>query len=170
MKKMQRILATLVLVALLFNLAGCYGSFSLTKKVYDWNGSLGNKWMNTVVMWILMWLPVYEAAGFIDFAILNSVEFWTGTNPLAMEDGQQQVKYATNDGKTYKIEMQKNQISITETVGPDKGKAISLTFNAENGNWTMDDGKTASIFAKATQGNMTLFNPNGDPKNVKLVY
>ncbi|MBM4399013.1 MAG: DUF3332 family protein, partial [Candidatus Cloacimonetes bacterium] len=117
MKIFTRIVAALVIMAMLVNLVGCYGNFALTRKVYNWNGSLGNKWLNTVVMWILMWLPVYNAAGFIDLVILNTVEFWTGSNPLAMEDGVQNIKYATNDGKTYKFIMSKNNLSITQTVG-----------------------------------------------------
>ncbi len=71
---------------------GCYGKFALTRKLYDWNGSLGNKFVNTLVMWVLMIIPVYGVVTFIDGFILNLIEFWSGSNPLATvdhEDGSQ---------------------------------------------------------------------------------
>jgi len=169
MKIFTRIVAALVIMAMLVNLVGCYGNFALTRKVYNWNGSLGNKWLNTVVMWILMWLPVYNAAGFIDLVILNTVEFWTGSNPLAMEDGVQNIKYATNDGKTYKFIMSKNNLSITQTVGPDKGKSILITYNPETGNWTLDDGQSVNTIASLKNNNLSLIYPNGEMKNISVV-
>lgn len=71
---------------------GCYGKFALTQKLYGWNGSLGNKFVNTIVLWAFIILPVYEVCAFVDFVALNLIEFWSGTNPLAQldhEDGSQ---------------------------------------------------------------------------------
>jgi len=168
MKTLTRIVALAVIVAMLFNLVGCYGSFALTKKVYDWNGTIGDKWVNTIVMWILMWVPVYNAAGFIDLVVLNTIEFWTGSNPIAMQDGEQSVKYATNDGKTYKFIMSKNNINITETEGPDAGKAVNISYSPETGNWTLNDGETESIIANMSNNNLKLVYPNGDYKNLQF--
>lgn len=168
MKTLTRIIALLVAVILLVNVAGCYGSFALTKKLYTWNGTVGDKWMNSVVMWVLMWIPVYNACGFIDLVILNTVEFWTGSNPITMNDGDQKIQYATNDGKTYKITMSKNNLNILETAGPDKGKAVTLTYSPENGNWSMNDGKTQSIIANLNNNNLKLMYPNGDSKSVQI--
>lgn len=61
---------------------GCYGSFALTKKIHTWNGSLGNKWLNTIVFWVLVIVPVYELVALGDAIIFNLIEFWTGSNPL----------------------------------------------------------------------------------------
>ncbi len=168
MKAITRIIALLVVVILLVNVAGCYGSFALTKKLYNWNGTVGDKWMNSVVMWVLMWLPVYNAAGFIDLVILNTVEFWTGTNPMTMNAGEQNIKYASNDGKTYKITMSKNNLNITETAGPDKGKTVTLAYSPEDSNWTMNDGKTESIIASLNSGKLNLISPSGDTKSVVI--
>ncbi len=71
---------------------GCYGKFALTQKLYGWNGSLGNKFVNTIVFWAFILLPVYEVCAFVDFVALNLIEFWSGTNPLAQldhDDGSQ---------------------------------------------------------------------------------
>jgi hypothetical protein len=68
-------------------LTGCYGSFGLTKKIYKWNGSLGNKFLNTVVMWAFLIIPVYQLASLGDLIIFNLIEFWTGSNPVADANG-----------------------------------------------------------------------------------
>lgn len=65
-------------------LTGCYGSFSLTKKLYNFNGSLGNKWVQSGFVFFLG--MVYGLTGTVDACILNLVEFWTGTNPLTAKD------------------------------------------------------------------------------------
>jgi hypothetical protein len=156
------------MVILLVNVAGCYGSFALTKKVYEWNGTVGDKWVNSAVMWVLMWIPVYSATTFIDFVILNTVEFWTGSNPMTMKAGEQKIQYATNDGKTFKMEMTQNNMTITQVKGPDKGKSVTLTYSPENGNWTMNDGTSTKVIANLNETNLNLIYPNGDTKTVDL--
>ena len=60
---------------------GCFGGFELTKKVYKFNQEVNpDKW----VQWcaFLVMSLVYPAAGGIDVVFANSVEFWTGQNPI----------------------------------------------------------------------------------------
>lgn len=66
-------------------LTGCFGSFALTKKAYDFNKGLGDKW--------IQWVAYLVAGPFVvpitmlaDSLILNSLEFWTGNNPVATGD------------------------------------------------------------------------------------
>lgn len=64
-------------------LSGCYGKFALTKKLYDFNGSVHpNGIVQSVIMVGLNIIPVYGIAIMADALILNSVEFWTGKNPM----------------------------------------------------------------------------------------
>lgn len=75
-------ITAIALAGLLF-VNGCYGPFLLTKKVHAWNGQVSdNKWIVEVVFLVCAWLPVYGIATLADAVILNSVEFWTGNNPL----------------------------------------------------------------------------------------
>lgn len=68
-------------------LTGCYGQNALFNKIHDWNGTLGNKWLNSIVHFFLCIIPVYGISLFlIDGLVLNTVEFWTGSNPLASGD------------------------------------------------------------------------------------
>ncbi len=83
---MKKSLIALALAAA-FTLTACYGSYSLTNKLYKWNGTLGNKWLNSCVHFILWVIPVYGICmGLVDGLVLNTVEFWTGSNPLASND------------------------------------------------------------------------------------
>jgi len=91
-------------------LSGCFGKFALTQKVYKWNNSLGNKFVKTLVFWAFCIIPVYEVVvGFLDPVIFNLIEFWSGSNPLAMgpntqprvlADGSIEVQHS---GVTYRI-------------------------------------------------------------------
>lgn len=81
MAKPSRIGVALVAIALFTS--GCYGPFLLTRKVHQWNGEVSdNKWIVETVFIVCAWLPVYGIATLADAIIFNSVEFWTGNNPL----------------------------------------------------------------------------------------
>ena len=63
---------------------GCYGPFHLVRKVHKFNGEVSdNKWVVELAYLVMTWLPVYGLAGAADAIIFNSIEFWTGENPLA---------------------------------------------------------------------------------------
>ena len=89
----KRLGAVALAMTLAFGVQGCYGSFALTRKLHKWNGSVGNKIVNEAVFLVCLILPVYGIASFIDGIILNSVEFWSGKNPVAkvMTDGDKQM-------------------------------------------------------------------------------
>lgn len=77
MKKILPIVLVLTVV-----LAGCYGPFNLTKKLYRWNGTIGSKWVNEGVFLGLVILPGYFITTLGDAIIFNSIEFWGGKNPV----------------------------------------------------------------------------------------
>jgi hypothetical protein len=66
--------------------AGCYGKWGATRAVYKWNGEVSNKYARSALTWALMIIPVYPVAGALDFLILNPIEFWSGSNPISLED------------------------------------------------------------------------------------
>ena len=81
---MRRPHATLVgIVALGMMASGCYGPFTLTRKVYKWNGEVSdNRWVVEAVFLACYILPVYGIATAADGIIFNSVVFWSGKNML----------------------------------------------------------------------------------------
>jgi hypothetical protein len=79
-------LATLAVLAA--TSAGCYGQFALTRKLYDWNGrATGNQFANSAIMWVMLIVPVYPIAGLADIVVFNTIEAFTGDNPIAATDG-----------------------------------------------------------------------------------
>lgn len=138
MRKVIKLVSMLVITIMLLSIiSGCFGSFNLTRKLYKWNESVGDKWVNTAVMWVFMIIPVYEVCGFIDFAILNTVEFWTGENPLEMTQLDKEIKTIEVNGKVYEIITTMNRYDIKLVNTEDAGKSISLVFEPETKTWEM---------------------------------
>jgi len=62
--------------------SGCYGPFNLTRRLYRWNEQVGTKWEREFVFVLLAWAPVYAITMLGDAIVFNSMEFWTGKNPV----------------------------------------------------------------------------------------
>jgi hypothetical protein len=108
----KKIFVSLSLAGLLavaaFPSTGCYGSFALTKKLHTWNGQVSNKWVNTLIFWAFIIIPVYEVCTLADGIVINVIEFWSGKNVIggsapaaqARADGSLEVQH---EGKTYTL-------------------------------------------------------------------
>ena len=83
---MKKFLLTLLTLSIL--LTGCTGPFALTKKVHKWQTGFDDKWVDEVAFLGLIIFPVYEFATLADAIVLNSVEFWTGDNPMDSVNNQ----------------------------------------------------------------------------------
>lgn len=80
---MKKVFLSIALAATLF-MSSCIGSFGLTNMYYNWNNSISNKFVNELVFFATACLvPVYGVCIFVDGVVLNSIEFWTGSNPVA---------------------------------------------------------------------------------------
>jgi hypothetical protein len=147
MKKVSiSFLALLVLIT--SSLTGCFGSFGLTKKIYNANKSVGGKFVQTLVMYVFMIIPVYGIASFLDIVLFNLIEFWSGSNPLAMKAGQSETQMATIDGKLYEITATKNQFRMRQVEGPDAGKEALLTYNTTEEQWYLSEDDQAVAIGK----------------------
>src|SRR3972149_4374036 len=89
-------LVLVVSVGVVFS-AGCFGKFQLTRKVYDINKSVEDKYLRSAVTWLLVIIPVYGLAGFLGFILFNVIEFWSGENPIV--SGPQTRVYAKGDDR-----------------------------------------------------------------------
>ena len=99
-------------VAGLLVLNGCYGPFYLVRKVHKFNGEVSNnKWVVEVAYLLMTSLPVYGLAGAADAIIFNSIEFWTGENPLAS-------KAELETPKTKRIVRGSNEIVLSKQSSP----------------------------------------------------
>ena len=109
-------------------LSGCYGKNACFNKLHDWNGTLGDKWINSIVHFILFWLPVYGICLFlVDGLVLNTIEFWTGSNPLASGDS-----YVEKDAQGNTIAAVKNEDgSMSVELTTAKGEKANLTLQRD---------------------------------------
>ncbi len=93
----------LLLAALIPAMIGCYGSFPITKIIYDFNGKVSDsKLAQSVVFWLFVILPVYNIAVIGDAVIFNLIEFWTGAKPaqarVVQPDGSELTLAPSADG------------------------------------------------------------------------
>jgi len=67
----------------------CLGSNHLFEGLRDWNREASDsKWVNEIIFIPLIWIPVYSVALLGDYVIFNSVEFWTGDNPIGVPNSR----------------------------------------------------------------------------------
>lgn len=93
-------------------LTGCLGQNALFDTVQDWNATAtGNKFVNQGISFVFWWIPVYGLTLLGDIVIFNSIEFWTGTNPISNEGAK--------------------VAGTTETVTDGMGNQAELTYNAD---------------------------------------
>lgn len=90
----KRIVAAIVVGSILTLTTACYGPFNLTKNVYHWNSNIkggsevNEKWMKEFVFFGMIIIPVYMFSALLDAFIFNSIQFWSGSNPVkATEEG-----------------------------------------------------------------------------------
>jgi len=136
-------LSLLVAVFLMTN-TGCFGSFSLTKKVYSFNESLGDKWIQSAVMWVMLIVPVYEVSGFIDLVFLNLLEFWTGNNPLAVNSDKVIEQTVEKNGDLYHVTIGKGTVAVKGLSGKNAGKTASLSFDKVTSTCILSNGTTSN--------------------------
>ena len=140
MRKIKVFISIILVSTVLSVQTGCFGSFELTKKVYEFNQGVGDKFVQELVFLVLCAVPVYEIAGAFDLFVLNLIEFWTDANPMAMREGQIEQKLVKHEGKLYQITATKNQYSINVLVGEGAGNKLDIVYNPETTTWTANNG------------------------------
>ena len=80
MKRWFKIAICTILLGATLN--GCFGSYGATRWLWTWNSQVSNKWVNTIIYWLFIILPAYELFVFADFWIINTIEFFMGSNPI----------------------------------------------------------------------------------------
>lgn len=164
---MKKAVLMIVLVSLLsLSLTGCFGSFTLSRKVYDFNASMGDKFLQSIVMWVFWIAPVYGTVMFIDVAVLNLIEFWSGSNPLAMNENDSEQRFYTHEGVTYEVITTKNRYDIKDVDNPEN--SVSFVYENSNSTWNLHSNGQVYKIAQDNQKELKLFNPEG--KALVIIY
>ena len=157
MKKFTKPIAMMLLGLIGFYNTSCMGSWALLGKVYNWNKeATGNKFIDNLLFWIFLIIPVYAIILFIDFIIFNLIEFWGGSNPIAMKEGEVETQLAWVKGEQYHYEVTKNQYKITQLTGDHEGRVRILRFNPEEKTWYFKGGDDAEKALMTFMGESTF--------------
>lgn len=159
---MKKTFITAALAALLCSsMTSCMGKFALTRNLYAWNEQVSNKFVNEVLFVAFWILPVYEVCGIADLLVLNSIEFWSGDNPMTAstksietDHGRYLVKC---DGKGYDITL--------ETTG----ESYRLEFAQDTQTWSLQlDGKEYPLMTFVDDHHVSVPSPDGRWQTVEL--
>jgi hypothetical protein len=130
----KSILAVILSSALL--LSGCLGSFQAFNNLKDWNHEVSDsRFVNNLVFWGLNIVPVYGLFFIGDALIFNVIEFWSGSNPIAMKPGETETQMVEHEGNTYKMVASTNRIQIRVLDGPKKGNKLELFYRPDEKSW-----------------------------------
>ncbi len=140
-RKLTSILLSLTILFTSTFLTGCFGSFKAFNNLRNWNSNVtDNKWANELIFLVLWIVPVYGLFVLGDLLIFNTVEFWSGDNPLAMEEGEMQEQNITYNGKEYKMRATKNKLELFDAQGI---LVSTLDYDPEDLSWYVtENGKT----------------------------
>ena len=164
MKKSHFSLAIAIALACTLTFSSCIGSFALTNKVLNWNKQIGSKFVNELVFVAFWILPVYEITGIADVLVINSIEFWSGSNPLASIG---EVKKVEGENGTYLVETLKNGYSITKE--GEESEALTLVYDESNRTWNVEaDGVSSQLLKMNNDGTADLALANGETMTVAL--
>ena len=161
MRKTKFTVALVLAMAALLPLESCIGSFALTNKVLSWNNSVGSKWVNELVFFAFWVLPVYEITCLADVLVLNSIEFWTGDNPVTAET-------KVIDGKDARYLVQRDKTGYTITNLNDKS-VVRFNFDATDNSWTVENNGVETKFMTFNDDNtVNMITPDGSFTTVEL--
>ncbi|NDV78012.1 DUF3332 domain-containing protein [Dysgonomonas sp. 511] len=152
--------AALVLASsLLFS--SCIGSFSLTSRFASWNQTIdSNRFVNAILF--VVFIPAYMVTLVGDALLFNTIEFWTGSNPV--EAGV--IKEVQGENGVYLVETLENGYRIED----ENGVETFLIYDKESNTWSkVDDGKaTKLITINKDKNDAIVYLPDGREQNVEL--
>ena len=154
MKKKSVTLLVAMTLASSVLFSSCIGSFGLSNKLLDWNRNIDSKFVNELVF-IAFWIvPVYEISALADILVLNSIEFWSGSNPVA------------DAGTVKTIETKKDGYHIQKE---GEEKAVDLVFNEADQSWNVEaDGESTKLLKFTGDDEVVMYLPDGKEMNVEL--
>ncbi|MFP4470703.1 MAG: DUF3332 domain-containing protein [Bacteroidales bacterium] len=141
MKKVKSVLLAIVFLGVTLSQTSCIGSFQMTKNLYHWNkNEVGGKWTSELVFLAFVIIPVYSVTLLADGIVLNSIEFWTGSNPLAMKKGEKETRIVQHDGNVYRLTAEKYRIGVEKIGGENTGSEGEFIYNESNAQWVFVSG------------------------------
>lgn len=131
--KIRHLKVSAVLLAATLLTSSCVGSFALFNKLAGWNKqATDNKFLNELIFILIS--PAYAVCTFADVLVINSIEFWTGSNPMAQRVGETQ-EITGKDGKLYAVTTLRNGYKVKS---PD-GEVIKFKYDKKTNSWSKEE-------------------------------
>lgn len=144
--------------------SSCIGSFNLTNKLLSWNKTVGSKFANELVFFCFWVVPIYEVSIIADVLVLNSIEFWSGSNPVAVK--HQAAKRIKSDKGNYLVQQNKDGYTITNE---DKQVTVNLRFEEESQTWFAEtNGKSVRFMKFLDENHVRMYLQDGQSEDVEL--
>lgn len=169
-RSVGRGIAVVALIGFLGATTACYGPFNLTKSLHKWNGQIKgsgqvtDKWMHELVFLGLVILPVYEFAALGDAIIFNSIEFWTGNNPIKLsgEGNEGRTRVAQIGNTTIAVAFARDGNSASVNYSKEGQIVKTGTITATDGGYQLTDERGHQLYAAepAIHGGMNLVDKN----------
>lgn len=161
MKKFKISVASLLIAGGSLLFGSCIGNFKLTHSVLDWNKTVGSKAVNELVFIAFWILPVYEVAAIADLVVLNSIEFWSGKNPITAS-----TKVVDTDQGRYLIACDGKGYTITHEPS---GRETRLNFEESTQTWSIEkNGENIPFMTFVDDNHIKMITPDGDFHTVEL--
>lgn len=161
MKKIYLTLAVLLMLSTSMMLQSCIGSFALTSKVMRWNNQVGNKFVNELVFAAFWVLPVYELTLLADLFVINSIEFWSGENPVVAE-----TKVIEASDCQYMVQRDATGYTITNL---SDNSQYRFNFDANDRSWSIEqDGTEVKFMTFVDDRHVKMLTPDGDFRTIAL--
>ncbi len=164
MKKIIIKVAIALSIAVSMTTSSCIGSFTMTNSLLSWNKSVGNKIVNELVFFAFWILPAYEISALADMLVLNSIEFWSGNNPMHASSK----KIVEGNDARYLVEQSPAGYTITNL---DDNSTVRLDFDADSDSWSVTDpatGDTRHIMTFVDDTHVAVPSPDGSDIIVEL--
>lgn len=148
-KTLTKIVAIALMSSIMFK--SCIGSFRLTNTYWEWqNNATGNKFVNAIIFWVIGH-AVTGVTLFVDVIILNTIEFWTGSNPMAYNTQE----ITTENGRFLVVTTpQGHKITNMET-----NEVVSFLFNEAENSWALETQHgVQSLFTYVDAENVKMYN------------
>lgn len=162
MRKIKISVAALLIAGTSLVFTSCIGSFGLTNKVMSWNRNIGPKFVNELVFICFWILPVYEVTALADVLVINSIEFWSGNNPLTAS-----TKVVDTDNGRYFIACDGKGYTITHA---DTKESVRLDFDMPTQTWSIEnkDGEAVPFMTFIDDSHVKMLTPDGGMTEVEL--
>lgn len=143
---MRKLVMSVTLAAAILS-TSCLGSFHAVTSLKSWNDSVSdNKFVNNLLFWGMNIIPVYPLFVLGDTIIFNVIEFWTGSNPVAMNEGDIEIQTIKHEGNLIEMRAMKNKMQLSVIEGPKKGEELELNYiETEKAWYAVKDGEQIKL-------------------------